>query len=86
MDLSPTTKNIEFGHIKPKTTTVFLTACLGDTTISFGFRKDFHTHRIALETRNKAKIKKISPLSASFFFFIAAVTDKKTPANGLGRN
>ena len=30
---------MEFGHINPKTTNVFLTPCLRDAAISFGFKK-----------------------------------------------
>ena len=45
----------EFGLFKPpETTSIFLTQ--GDTTISFGIRKNFLTHRMIVEPRNKVEI------------------------------
>ena len=87
MDLSPTTENIEFWPINPKTTNVFLSPCLGDATISLGFRKNFNTRRMVTEPRNKAKIKKISPLSVSFLFFLAAFKQEDaSELDGIRRN
>ena len=54
--------------ISTRKTCEFLTPCLGDAIISFGFRKNFHTHRMIVEPRNKDKIKKISLLFSSLLF------------------
>ena len=37
------------------TPNVFLISSLGDATISFGFRKNFHTNRMVVEPKNKDK-------------------------------
>ena len=72
MDLSPTTKNTEFGYINPKTTYIS-TPCPGDATILFGFRKNFPTCRMVVEPRNKVKIKKVFPLFTSFLFLLCCL-------------
>ena len=57
-----------------------LTLCLGDMTISIGSKKNFFTHRMVVEPRNKTEIWSLSFLP-SFRNSFAAFTDKKMPMN-----
>ena len=53
-----------------------LTLCLRDMALSTGFRKNFHTHRIIVEPRNKVKI---SEVSCSLFLLPSVILLQPSP-------
>ena len=57
-----------------------LTPWLGDSTISFVFRKNFHTHWMVVESRNKEKYKRY----LSYNSFTAFISKKLNQQDNVG--
>ena len=79
-------KNTNFGLINHRRRLVFLTPCLRDTTISFGFRKNFFAYRIVVGPRNQIKIQRVS---WSLFFLPSGIhlqpfTDTEEASESIG--